>query len=72
MPLFGPPNIEKLKARKDVKGLAKALQDHRTVAEAAAALGWLQDASAVPPLIAALDTTASRSTPGTSLPCCRP
>jgi len=25
MPLFGPPNVEKLKAKRDVKGLIKAL-----------------------------------------------
>jgi hypothetical protein len=27
MPLFGPPNIEKLEAKRDVVGLVKALED---------------------------------------------
>ena len=31
MPLFGPPNIEKLKEKRDVTGLLKAL-DHRDTA----------------------------------------
>lgn len=38
MGLFGPPNIEKLKARKNVKGLIRALKDEDQEA-AAGALG---------------------------------
>ena len=30
MPLFGPPDVEKLKAKKNVKGLIKALRYKRT------------------------------------------
>jgi hypothetical protein len=29
MPLFGPPNVEKLKAQRDVKGLIKVLIDRK-------------------------------------------
>jgi hypothetical protein len=56
MPLFGPPNIEKLKERRDVKGLIKALR-HNDVflrKDAALALGEIGDTRAVEPLIAAL------------------
>ncbi|MGB9872500.1 MAG: HEAT repeat domain-containing protein, partial [Anaerolineae bacterium] len=55
--LFGPPNIEKMKARGDVKGLIKALgyeKDWEIRRDAARALGELKDARAVEPLIAAL------------------
>jgi HEAT repeat protein len=57
MPLFGPPNVEKLKAKRDAPGLIKALgyQKDGHVREAAAeALGQIRDARAVEPLIAAL------------------
>ena len=49
MPLFGPPNIEKLKARRDVKGLIKALRDKdwKIGQQAAQALGELRDPRAV-------------------------
>jgi HEAT repeat protein len=57
MPLFGPPDIEKLKAKRDVKGLIKAL-GHRKDAEvregAVKALGEIGDTQAVGPLSAAL------------------
>jgi len=55
--LFGPPNVEKLKAKSDVKGLIKALgyeKDSRVRRDAAGALGKIGDARAVEPLIAAL------------------
>ncbi len=57
MPLFGPPNIEKLKSRKDVPGLIKALgylkkQKIRTLA--AEALGEVGDRQAIEPLLALL------------------
>jgi HEAT repeat protein len=55
--LFGPPNVEKMKARRDVKGLIKALEyqkDSNIRAAAARALGELEDPRAVEPLIAAL------------------
>lgn len=57
MPLFGPPNVEKLKAKGDVKGLIKALRyekDYRVRRDAAKALGKIGDARAVEPLIHAL------------------
>ena len=41
MPLFGPPDVEKLKTRGDVKGLVKALdykKDSKLRRDAAAAL----------------------------------
>lgn len=57
MKLFGgPPNIEKLAADKDVKGLIKALhyKDPWIAEKAAKALGPLKDPRAVEPLIEAL------------------
>ena len=50
------PNIEKLKARKDVKELIRALgnSDWYVRASAACALGEIGDARAVEPLIKAL------------------
>jgi HEAT repeat protein len=64
--LFGPPdwkklkaNIEKLRARRDVKGLIKALSYQKDYKDnvhqwAAEALGEIGDARAVEPLIVAL------------------
>lgn len=57
MPLFGPPNVERLKAKKDIQGLADALayqKDARLRNDAARALGELADARAVEPLFLAL------------------
>jgi HEAT repeat protein len=57
MPLFGPPNIEKLQAKGDVKGLIKALsyqKDGSVREKAARVLGEIGDAQAVEPLITAL------------------
>jgi len=57
MGLFGPPNVEKMKAKRDVEGLIKALgyQKDASVRQAAAgALGQMRDPRAVQPLIAAL------------------
>jgi HEAT repeat protein len=57
MPLFGPLNVEKLGARRDIAGLAKALaykKDWKVRTAAARALGDIGDARAVEPLIAAL------------------
>jgi len=57
MPLFGPPDIVKLRKKKDVKGLIKALQykDDLKIRQAAAeTLGQNMDVRAVPPLIKAL------------------
>ncbi|MCG2721133.1 MAG: HEAT repeat domain-containing protein [Thermodesulfovibrionales bacterium] len=53
---FGPPNIEKLKEKRDVEGLIKALshEDADTRSKAAEALGDLKDARAVETLIARL------------------
>jgi HEAT repeat protein len=57
MPIFGPPDVEKLKTKRDVNGLIKAL-NHPLInhtchlnLEAAKALGQLGDPLAVQPLI---------------------
>ena len=63
MPLFGPPNVEKLKAKGNVKGLIKALgyqKDEQLRQLAAEALGQTRDARAVKPLITALDDTDAK------------
>ena len=57
MSLFGPPDVEKLKAKRDVNGLIKALSYQKSGQvrrEAAEALGKIGDARAIEPLIAAL------------------
>jgi len=57
MSIFGPPNIEELKQKRDVKGLIRALgyvKDAKVRGGAAEALGELKDARAVEPLIGAL------------------
>jgi HEAT repeat protein len=57
MPLFGPPNVEKLKVERDVKGLIKALRyvkDEKVRLAAAGALGDIGDARALDPLVAVL------------------
>jgi HEAT repeat protein len=57
MSLFGQPNIERLKDKRDLKGLIEALgyqKDARIRKAAAAALGELRDPAAVGPLIVAL------------------
>ena len=63
MGLFGPPNIEKLKAKSNVKALIKALNYKKTSTDykhysvrqdAATALGELGDRRAVEPLILSL------------------
>jgi hypothetical protein len=61
MPLFGPPNIEKLREKGDIKGLIKALGYQKDAAVRQAATEALVEigASAVEPLITALeDSTA--------------
>jgi HEAT repeat protein len=61
MPLFGPPNVEKLKARRDIAGLVKALaykKDWNVRKAAAGALAKIGDARAVESLIAALKDEA--------------
>jgi HEAT repeat protein len=69
MALFGPPNIEKLKANRDINGLIKALSykkesieyKHTQVREAAAqALGEIGDPRAINALIAALPDKSIR------------
>lgn len=55
--LFGPPNVEKLAARRNVNGLVKALNYEKDVqvrCAAAEALGKIGDAHAVESLVAAL------------------
>ena len=60
MGLFGPPNIEKMKAKRKIRGLIRALGDHNhffVAKDAAIALGELKDARAVKSLITALRNT---------------
>ncbi len=55
--LFGPPNVEKLKIKRDVKRLITALKyqnDEKVRKAAVAALGEIKDPRAVEPLIAIL------------------
>jgi hypothetical protein len=61
MSLFGPPDVEKLKAVRDVKGLLSALAYKKSEVRcrAADALGELKDARAVEPLIVALKDEAA-------------
>ena len=56
MPLFGPPDVGKLRAAGDFEGLAKALRNSKaeTRCEAALALGELGGAESVAPLLRAL------------------
>ncbi len=61
--LFGPPDVEKMKARRNVKGLIRALnygKDHEVCNEAARALGQIGDPIAVEPLIGELDSPVYR------------
>jgi HEAT repeat protein len=58
MRIFGPPNIEKMKAKQDVKGLIKALhykKNSQIRFDAARLLGEISDLRAVDPLIDALE-----------------
>ena len=68
MSLFGPPNIEKMKAKRDVQGLIKALlykkdstegEHFRVRRTAAKALGEIGDPRAVEPLISMLKDKSS-------------
>jgi hypothetical protein len=63
LPLFGPPNIDRLEAKGDLAGLVNALEypgAWRVRRDAAAALGRIGTAEEVEPLIAALhDDNAS-------------
>lgn len=53
--LFGAPPIKKMKARRDIKGLTRALRDDRKRAQRAArALGELGNRRATRPLLGAL------------------
>ena len=57
MSFFGPPNVEKLKAQENVKGLIKAVgyvNDPKVREAAARALGHIGDTRAAEPLIATL------------------
>jgi hypothetical protein len=60
MPLFGPPNVEKLKKRRDVEGLIQALEykDENVRRAAADALGEIGGAEAIPVLIQAMGDVA--------------
>jgi len=68
MGLFGPPNVDGLKARGNVGGLLKALEyrkDSYVCMEAAKALGEIGYPRAVEPLITALRDSTSRTVKGT-------
>ncbi len=55
--IFGPPDVEKMVTRKNVKGLARALnypKDSEVRASAATALGEIGDPRAAEPLVASL------------------
>jgi HEAT repeat protein len=57
MPLFRPPNVEKLKAKGNVKGLISALEykkDWVVRRDAAYALGGIDDTQVIEPLVGAL------------------
>ena len=56
MPLFGPPDVRQLEAKRDVQGLIKALafKDPAIRLAAAEALGPLKDSLAVEPLVGLL------------------
>jgi len=57
MGLFGPPNIEKMKAQKDITGLIRALgykKDNNVRVSSVRALGEIGDAQAVEPLLECL------------------
>ncbi len=63
MGLFGPPNVEALKEKKNVKGLIKALsypKDFQVRKSAAKALGEIRDSRAVEQLIATLQDEDSK------------
>ncbi len=57
MPIFGPPNIEKMKEKKNIKGLVKTLEYNRgdgseqICIEAIRALDEIQDSQAIHPLV---------------------
>jgi len=56
MPLFGSPDVEKMRAKRDISGLIKAMdyaKDAKIRQAAATALGEIGDKQAVEPLIAA-------------------
>jgi HEAT repeat protein len=58
LPIFGPPNINKLKVRRDISGLIKALnyrKDPEVREKAAEALGELGDRTATEPLLFMLE-----------------
>ena len=58
MPLFGPPNIDKLKGKGDIKGIIRALgyrRDPHVRQAAAFALGELGDEQAIEALVSALE-----------------
>lgn len=62
MPLFGPPNVERLATRRNVSGLIKALNyqnDAKVRQEAAIALGKIGEQSVVLALIEALNDRVS-------------
>jgi HEAT repeat protein len=61
MPLFGPPNIPQLEAKRDAQGLIKALayKDAAVRIAAAEALGPLKDPLAVEPLVGLLKDESS-------------
>jgi HEAT repeat protein len=65
MGLFGPPDVEKMKAKKDDNGLIRALRYQKgfQVRVSAAALGEIGDHRAIEPLIATLKDEEYRNRP---------
>lgn len=61
--MFGPPNIERMKKRKNVRGLIKALkhEDNKIRLGATGALGEIEDPAAVAPLIQLLKSESPGS-----------
>jgi bilin biosynthesis protein len=61
MPLFGPPNVDKMRDRGDIKGLIQALNHPKMGQAAMAALVQIGDQGAVEPLIMALNDELSET-----------
>jgi len=58
--LFGPPDVDKMRSRRNIEGLAKAMtyeKDANIHRDAARALYFINDRRAIEPLIAALQET---------------
>ena len=64
MPLFGPPNVNRLEAKRDTQGLVKALQyekNPQVPCAPARALGRIGDAQVVEPLTPRCSSTGTET-----------